>query len=79
MLYSKWIYFFRLIAYLQGTATAAGIVTPAGFELGGFPAAAKFLQQQQQMLLPQEQQQPASSDTQSDSWELQQMFIKQEY
>ncbi|KAG7311290.1 hypothetical protein JYU34_002322 [Plutella xylostella] len=34
----------RLVAYLQGTATAAGIVPPAGFDLAGFPAAAKFLQ-----------------------------------
>ncbi|VVD04134.1 unnamed protein product [Leptidea sinapis] len=34
----------RLVAYLQGTATAAGIIPP-GFDLAGFPAAAKFLQQ----------------------------------
>ncbi|XP_074029907.1 basic helix-loop-helix family member olig [Leptinotarsa decemlineata] len=40
----------RLIAYLQGTAGAAvgaAIVAPPGFDLQGFPAAAKFLQQQQ--------------------------------
>lgn len=39
----------RLIAYLQGTAGAVGaaIVAPPGFDLQGFPAAAKFLQQQQ--------------------------------
>ncbi|XP_050309829.1 class E basic helix-loop-helix protein 23 isoform X2 [Anthonomus grandis grandis] len=39
----------RLIAYLQGTAgaTGAAIVAPPGFDLQGFPAAAKFLQQQQ--------------------------------
>ncbi|CAG9768457.1 unnamed protein product [Ceutorhynchus assimilis] len=39
----------RLIAYLQGTGGAAGsaIVAPPGFDLQGFPAAAKFLQQQQ--------------------------------
>ncbi|ERL89102.1 hypothetical protein D910_06479, partial [Dendroctonus ponderosae] len=40
----------RLIAYLQGTAGAgagATIVAPPGFDLQGFPAAAKFLQQQQ--------------------------------
>ncbi|XP_066138273.1 class E basic helix-loop-helix protein 23 [Euwallacea fornicatus] len=40
----------RLIAYLQGSnAAAAGgaIVAPPGFDLQGFPAAAKFLQQQQ--------------------------------
>lgn len=36
----------RLIAYLQGTAVAAGICGPTGFDLQGFPAAAKFLQQQ---------------------------------
>lgn len=36
----------RLIAYLQGTAGGA-IVAPPGFDLQGFPAAAKFLQQQQ--------------------------------
>lgn len=36
----------RLIAYLQGTA-GGGIVAPPGFDLQGFPAAAKFLQQQQ--------------------------------
>lgn len=36
----------RLIAYLQGTAVAAGLCGPAGFDLQGFPAAAKFLQQQ---------------------------------
>ena len=46
---------FRLIAYLQGTASAAGIVAPAGFELGGFPAAAKLLQQQQMLMPPSEQ------------------------
>ncbi|XP_028027851.1 class E basic helix-loop-helix protein 22-like [Bombyx mandarina] len=34
----------RLVAYLQGTATAAGIVPPPGFDLAGFPAAAKLLQ-----------------------------------
>lgn len=37
----------RLIAYLQGTAGGAAIVAPPGFDLQGFPAAAKFLQQQQ--------------------------------
>lgn len=37
----------RLIAYLQGAASTAGIVAPPGFDLQGFPAAAKFLQQQQ--------------------------------
>jgi class B basic helix-loop-helix protein 4/5 len=37
----------RLIAYLQGTAGSAAIVAPPGFDLQGFPAAAKFLQQQQ--------------------------------
>ncbi|XP_018561055.1 class E basic helix-loop-helix protein 22-like [Anoplophora glabripennis] len=39
----------RLIAYLQGTAGTVGaaIVAPPGFDLQGFPAAAKFLQQQQ--------------------------------
>lgn len=39
----------RLIAYLQGTSggTSAAIVAPPGFDLQGFPAAAKFLQQQQ--------------------------------
>ncbi|KAL1494836.1 hypothetical protein ABEB36_010363 [Hypothenemus hampei] len=40
----------RLIAYLQGTSAAAAgtaIVAPPGFDLQGFPAAAKFLQQQQ--------------------------------
>ncbi|XP_045470088.1 class E basic helix-loop-helix protein 22 [Harmonia axyridis] len=36
----------RLIAYLQGTAGGAPIVVPPGFDLQGFPAAAKFLQQQ---------------------------------
>ncbi|XP_060517861.1 oligodendrocyte transcription factor 2 [Cylas formicarius] len=42
----------RLIAYLQGTASAAGaIVAPPGFDLQGFPAAAKFLQQQQTLQL----------------------------
>ncbi|KAF5288995.1 hypothetical protein FQA39_LY03874 [Lamprigera yunnana] len=35
----------RLVAYLQGSATTSGIVPPPGFDLGGFPAAAKFLQQ----------------------------------
>ncbi|KAK5646412.1 hypothetical protein RI129_004876 [Pyrocoelia pectoralis] len=35
----------RLVAYLQGTATTTGIVPPPGFDLDGFPAAAKFLQQ----------------------------------
>ncbi|XP_019875068.1 oligodendrocyte transcription factor 2 [Aethina tumida] len=39
----------RLIAYLQGTAAGAAIVAPPGFDLQGFPAAAKFLQQQQGM------------------------------
>lgn len=41
----------RLIAYLQGTAGAVGaaIVAPPGFDLQGFPAAAKFLQQQQSL------------------------------
>lgn len=39
----------RLIAYLQGTANGAAIVTPPGFDLQGFPAAAKFLQQQQML------------------------------
>ncbi|KAL4712869.1 hypothetical protein ACJJTC_011939 [Scirpophaga incertulas] len=34
----------RLVAYLQGTATAAGIVPPPGFDLASFPAAAKLLQ-----------------------------------
>ncbi|XP_063359020.1 class E basic helix-loop-helix protein 22 [Cydia fagiglandana] len=35
----------RLVAYLQGTATAAGIVVPPpGFDLTGLPAAAKLLQ-----------------------------------
>ncbi|XP_017769727.1 PREDICTED: class E basic helix-loop-helix protein 23 [Nicrophorus vespilloides] len=38
----------RLIAYLQGTASTAAIVAPPGFDLQGFPAAAKFLQQQQE-------------------------------
>lgn len=37
----------RLIAYLQGTGTGAALVAPPGFDLQGFPAAAKFLQQQQ--------------------------------
>ncbi|KAL3281620.1 hypothetical protein HHI36_004826 [Cryptolaemus montrouzieri] len=37
----------RLIAYLQGTAGGSPIVVPAGFDLQGFPAAAKFLQQHQ--------------------------------
>ncbi|CAH1117617.1 unnamed protein product, partial [Phaedon cochleariae] len=40
----------RLIAYLQGTAGAtvgSAIVAPPGFDLQGFPAAAKFLQQQE--------------------------------
>lgn len=37
----------RLITYMQGTAAAGGIVAPPGFDLQGFPAAAKFLQQQQ--------------------------------
>ena len=37
----------RLIAYLQGTGGGAAIVAPPGFDLQGFPAAAKFLQQQQ--------------------------------
>lgn len=37
----------RLIAYLQGTGGSAAIVAPPGFDLQGFPAAAKFLQQQQ--------------------------------
>lgn len=38
----------RLIAYLQGTSgNGAAIVAPPGFDLQGFPAAAKFLQQQQ--------------------------------
>lgn len=36
----------RLIAYLQGTANTSAIVAPPGFDLQGFPAAAKFLQQQ---------------------------------
>ena len=36
----------RLIAYIQGTTAAAGIIAPPGFDLQGFPAAAKFLQQQ---------------------------------
>lgn len=40
----------RLIAYLQGTANTATIVAPPGFDLQGFPAAAKFLQQQQQQV-----------------------------
>lgn len=42
----------RIIGYLQGTAGAVGaaIVAPPGFDLQGFPAAAKFLQQQS--LLP---------------------------
>ncbi|XP_018334797.2 class E basic helix-loop-helix protein 22-like [Agrilus planipennis] len=35
----------RLISYIQGTTTGAGIVIPPGFDLQGFPAAAKFLQQ----------------------------------
>lgn len=39
----------RLIAYLQGTANGAAIVAPPGFDLQGFPAAAKFLQQQQML------------------------------
>lgn len=39
----------RLIAYLQGTAGGSAIVAPPGFDLQGFPAAAKFLQQQQAM------------------------------
>lgn len=39
----------RLIAYLQGTNATAAIVAPPGFDLQGFPAAAKFLQQQQQI------------------------------
>ncbi|CAK1544169.1 unnamed protein product [Leptosia nina] len=34
----------RLVAYLQGTATAAGIVAPPGFDLAGLPATAKLLQ-----------------------------------
>ncbi|KPI94651.1 PREDICTED: class E basic helix-loop-helix protein 22-like [Papilio xuthus] len=34
----------RLVAYLQSTASAAGIVPPPGFDLTGFPAAAKLLQ-----------------------------------
>ncbi|OWR55339.1 hypothetical protein KGM_201351 [Danaus plexippus plexippus] len=33
-----------LVAYLQGTATAAGIVPPPGFDLAGMPATAKLLQ-----------------------------------
>lgn len=37
----------RLIAYLQGTAGGAPIVVPPGFDLQGFPAAAKFLQSMQ--------------------------------
>ncbi|XP_072392566.1 uncharacterized protein Oli [Diabrotica undecimpunctata] len=36
----------RIISYLQGTSGAAAIVAPPGFDLQGFPAAAKFLQQQ---------------------------------
>lgn len=39
----------RLIAYLQGTTATSAIVAPPGFDLQGFPAAAKFLQQQQQL------------------------------
>ncbi|XP_022908127.1 oligodendrocyte transcription factor 2-like [Onthophagus taurus] len=39
----------RLIAYLQGTTASSTIVAPPGFDLQGFPAAAKFLQQQQQL------------------------------
>ncbi|KAF5288616.1 hypothetical protein FQR65_LT11987 [Abscondita terminalis] len=39
----------RLVAYLQGTATTSGIVPPPGFDLDGFPAAAKFLQQHHSM------------------------------
>ncbi|XP_026487802.1 class E basic helix-loop-helix protein 22-like [Vanessa tameamea] len=34
----------RLVAYLQGTATAAGFVPPPGFDLTTLPAAAKLLQ-----------------------------------
>ncbi|GBP69969.1 Class E basic helix-loop-helix protein 22 [Eumeta japonica] len=34
----------RLVAYLQSTASAAGIVPPPGFDLASFPAAAKLLQ-----------------------------------
>lgn len=39
----------RLVAYLQGSAAGAGIVPPPGFDLEGFPAAAKFLQQHHSM------------------------------
>lgn len=44
----------RLIAYLQSAngavgAVGAAIVAPPGFDLQGFPAAAKFLQQQQSL------------------------------
>ncbi|KOB66704.1 Class E basic helix-loop-helix protein 22 [Operophtera brumata] len=34
----------RLVAYLQGTMTAAGIVPPPGFDITCLPAAAKLLQ-----------------------------------
>lgn len=39
----------RLVAYLQGSAAGATIVAPPGFDLEGFPAAAKFLQQHHTM------------------------------